>query len=244
MRDEDEEIPAAAPIPEQGPFEREIARNLGSRSIEVSEMDMEAPHMDEAQAEEAGQEEDAGKGNAPICTPKLPARPRARRTRFLATLRQTGNLRMAFHQAGICKRTAYNWRREEQWFREQWEEALEDFAMLADMAAKRMALEGIRQPIIHQGVTVGYKTEISEKLLLRMNERLNPETWGPADRATKVEHSGEVQRSHRLNAEQAAERARSILPGLIAQEAARMVKEGRAPGQQPVMIEAQVVKPG
>ncbi len=160
-------------------------------------------------------------------------RVRARRTRFLAALRQSGNIRLSAREAGIDRETVRRWRLSDPWFARKEKEALEDFADLADMTAKHLALEGARVPIVHQGVIVDYKLERSEKLLLRINERLNPETWGAASAARK-EAAGPAQRAEHvipgsLTTKEIADRVRDFLPKLARMEAERMILEGRVP---------------
>jgi len=57
---------------------------------------------------------------------------------FLATLRNSGNVRVSCEKAGIARKTAYQWKKKSKTFAKKWEDALEDAVdMLEDIAMER-----------------------------------------------------------------------------------------------------------
>lgn len=73
------------------------------------------------------------------------------RSAFLETLRRTANVSDAARAAGIDRKTAYNWRRDDTLFCDQWKQALEEAADVLEAEARRRAIEGYDEPLIHGG---------------------------------------------------------------------------------------------
>lgn len=176
-------------------------------------------------------------GMAPTDVVRQPPRVRARRTRFLARLRQTGNIRAASAYAQISKRTAFRWREKDAWFAQKWTEALEDYADLADMRASQLAIEGIKEPIVAMGQVVGYRDVFSEKLLLRILEKAKPEKWAPVRSESSVRVSGSV--ADGAGAGALSEEARAALQARVAKLAPLLMArhsqtlKGQGPVQGP-----------
>lgn len=61
---------------------------------------------------------------------------------FLATLRNSGNVRLACQKAGIDRKTAYKWKERSREFREQWQEALDDACDVLEAEAWNRARGG------------------------------------------------------------------------------------------------------
>jgi hypothetical protein len=59
---------------------------------------------------------------------------------FLATLRTTANVYLACRQAGISRKTAYQWKEENKEFAEQWKDAHEDGIDLLEYNSRRRAM--------------------------------------------------------------------------------------------------------
>ena len=73
------------------------------------------------------------------------------RSTFLETLRRTANVSDAARAAGIDRKTAYNWRRDNVLFCDQWKQALEEAADVLEAEARRRAIEGYDEPLIYGG---------------------------------------------------------------------------------------------
>lgn len=61
---------------------------------------------------------------------------------FLDALRATYSVHHAARAAGICRSTAYNWRREDSEFAQAWEDALEDAVDVLEQSMFERALGG------------------------------------------------------------------------------------------------------
>ena len=70
---------------------------------------------------------------------------------FLDTLAQTGNVSEASRACGQDKRYLYRKRAEDQVFAQRWEEALTECVDRIEREAFRRAVEGVDEPVIHQG---------------------------------------------------------------------------------------------
>ena len=62
--------------------------------------------------------------------------------RFLARLRNSGNVRLSCTAAGVPRRTVYNWRNKWATFRDEWDEALEDACDILEAKAWERAVDG------------------------------------------------------------------------------------------------------
>lgn len=91
--------------------------------------------------------------------------------RFIARLRDSGNVRMAAQAAGVPRRTVYNWRDRWKTFAAEWDEALEDACDILEAEAWKRAVQ-----------------ENSDRLLMFLLKAYRPDRF--KDRA-KVEHSGD-----------------------------------------------------
>jgi hypothetical protein len=70
---------------------------------------------------------------------------------FLLALRTTGNVSHSARAAGIATPSAYKLRREDADFAAAWDNALEDATDELELEARRRALQGVNEPVIHQG---------------------------------------------------------------------------------------------
>jgi hypothetical protein len=138
---------------------------------------------------------------------KLPARrPNYRRdpetkaqqqAKFLATLAETGNVRASSEAAGIDRKTAYEWREQDETFKALWKESIENAIDLLEQEAWRRGYEGVDKPIVYKGkVTSTYK-EYSDRMLeillkahrkkFREKTEITGEDGGPISVVTRVE---------------------------------------------------------
>ena len=121
---------------------------------------------------------------------------------FIELLRQLGNVSQAAKEAGIGRRTAYDWREEDEAFRAAWEDAEAEAADALEAEARRRAVEGVESYVISGGRIVRHddeddprfgepvmKTEYSDKLLETLLRAHKPEKY--RDRR-HVEHAGGV----------------------------------------------------
>lgn len=90
--------------------------------------------------------------------------------RFLARLRDTGNVRLSCNAAGVPRSTAYRWRDRWSTFADEWDEALEDACDILEAEAWKRAIE-----------------KNSDRLLMFLLKAHRPDKY--KDRSA-VEHSG------------------------------------------------------
>jgi hypothetical protein len=76
---------------------------------------------------------------------------KAWRKGFLAALSETGNVTAACLAADIDRKNAYRRRDTDREFAAQWAEALEQATDALEAEARRRAIDGIEEPVIHQG---------------------------------------------------------------------------------------------
>lgn len=97
---------------------------------------------------------------------------RTRRTRkkgpdlFLGSLRTTGNVGLSCTAASIGRSTVYEWRGKDEAFASAWADALEEAADVLLAEARRRAIEGVEEPIMHQGQVVTTVRRYSDLLLI------------------------------------------------------------------------------
>jgi hypothetical protein len=73
---------------------------------------------------------------------------------FLAALRRVGVVGAACEAAGVARSTVYDRRSSDPEFANKWREALDDAADNAEAEALGRAIEGDRQPVLHNGKVV------------------------------------------------------------------------------------------
>lgn len=107
-------------------------------------------------------------GAAPMRRPSFERTPEEKvqaQVKFLATLRETGNVRCSCEVAGIERNTAYSWRMEDDTFRELWREALESAIDLLEQEAWRRGYDGVDKPIVYKGRVMTTYKEYSDRML-------------------------------------------------------------------------------
>jgi len=60
---------------------------------------------------------------------------------FIAVLRGSGNIRHSCEQAGISRKTAYQWKKQDKTFSEKWKDAKEDAIEMLEYEARVRAME-------------------------------------------------------------------------------------------------------
>ena len=92
----------------------------------------------------------------------------ARRSAVLAALAETGVVTSACRAAGVDRSTVFRWRQDDPEFAAEWEDALEQAADRFESEAIRRAVEGVEDPVFHQGVIVGHVVKYSDNLLVNV----------------------------------------------------------------------------
>lgn len=70
---------------------------------------------------------------------------------FCAALAETCNVGKACNAVSISRYTAYQWRKEMQYFAEAWDEAMKAGLLALEDEAHRRAFEGVDKPLTHKG---------------------------------------------------------------------------------------------
>lgn len=111
---------------------------------------------------------------------------------FLAVLSlPMGTPTKAARAIGIDRRTAYNWRNEDDEFRAAWDSAVAEGTDGIEEEATRRAVEGVERPVFQGGECVGHIQEYSDGLMTTILKGRRPEVY-----RDKVEHSGSVEVQH------------------------------------------------
>ena len=84
---------------------------------------------------------------------------------FLATLAATGNVSASAREAGISRKTAYQWRSKDAEFASDWRDAEESATDALEAEARRRAVEGWDEPVWHQGEQCGTVRRYSDRML-------------------------------------------------------------------------------
>jgi hypothetical protein len=116
-----------------------------------------------------------------------PKRTDAREQKFLDLLRATCNVSESARTAGICRRTAYEWREADTVFAAKWAEAEAEAADALEREAWRRGVEGTDRPITYQGEITGSYKEYSDRMLELLLKAHKPEKY--KERVSN-EHSG------------------------------------------------------
>jgi hypothetical protein len=116
--------------------------------------------------------------------------------RFLREFARTGSVSAACRAAGLPRRTVYNWREADADFRNRWEAARERGAGRLGDEAMRRAMVGDEVPVWHDGRIVGHETVPDTRVLWKLLQALQAETYGPhaAELRAKRERDAELRR--------------------------------------------------
>jgi hypothetical protein len=107
--------------------------------------------------------------------------------KFLKSLRRYGNVTKAARAAKVGRRTAYEWREDDDEFAKAWDEALEEASDHLEAEAYRRAVTGTLKPVHYQGKKVDTVREYSDSLLTLLLKANRPEKF--KDRVAN-EHTG------------------------------------------------------
>lgn len=111
------------------------------------------------------------------------------REKFLETLAQTCNVSEAAREAGFSRRTAYEWRDDDENFAAEWKVAEDEAADKLEREAWRRAVEGTDKPVTYQGKIMASYKEYSDKMLEILLKAHRPDKF---KERVATEHSGDV----------------------------------------------------
>lgn len=107
--------------------------------------------------------------------------------RFLARLRDTGNVRRSCEAAGVARSWAYDLRAKDPQFAAEWKAAALDAADLIEETLLDRGLSGWEEPVYQGGQLVGEIRRYAHNVAMVILKASNPEKYG--DR-TRLEHTG------------------------------------------------------
>ena len=79
---------------------------------------------------------------------------RCRGYAYFEALTQTVNVTLARRSAGVPRRSAYDWRENDEDFARRWDEALDEGIDLLEAELQRRAFEGTERPVFYKGQSV------------------------------------------------------------------------------------------
>ena len=100
-------------------------------------------------------------------------------SRFLAVLRETGNVSAAARQAGTSRSVCYRHRLRHAGFAAAWEDPLEEASDRLEMEAFRRAVDGVGEERFFGGRVIGEVTRYSDSLLMFLLRARRPAIYGP-----------------------------------------------------------------
>jgi hypothetical protein len=96
---------------------------------------------------------------------------------FLAAYAETGNVTKAAQAADIDRSTHYGWLKDDKDYAEAFKHADEEAGDTLEAEARRRAVEGIEEPVFHQGMVVGTIRKYSDTLLIYLLNGSKPEKY-------------------------------------------------------------------
>lgn len=100
-----------------------------------------------------------------------------KRAEFLDALAETASVVRACEVSGVPRRTAYDWRRDDEEFAAEWERALDIGTDALEDEATRRAFEGVDEPVHYQGVATSTIRKYSDTLLMFMLKARRPDKF-------------------------------------------------------------------
>lgn len=101
----------------------------------------------------------------------------AKRDLFLKSLATVGNYTVAAEAAGVDRKTAFRWRKEDPEFEAACFDALEAAADVLEQEARRRAVDGVDEPLTFQGAIFGHVRRYSDGLLTTLLKANRPEKF-------------------------------------------------------------------
>lgn len=101
-----------------------------------------------------------------------------KRKKFLEDLRIYGNVHHACRAIHVQPSCVYEWRKKDEEFAKEWDDALEEAMDGLEQEAYRRGVEGVDKPIFWQGLQVATVKEYSDTVLLALLAARRPGKWG------------------------------------------------------------------
>lgn len=105
------------------------------------------------------------------------ARTSARDAKFFKALAAGKPVEKACKLACYGRSTVYEWREQDPEFAKAWDEAVDAAVEAMEAEADRRALEGVDEPVFHNGEEVGSRKRYSDTLLIFRLKALRPEKY-------------------------------------------------------------------
>lgn len=109
---------------------------------------------------------------------------------FLAALGLTGNITRAAILSDINKCSHYRWVKEDPGYQARFDEAMEEACDHLETEARRRAVEGVDEPVYHEGMCIDTVKKYSDTLLIFLLKGARPKKY--KDRFMQIEHSGTI----------------------------------------------------
>jgi len=106
---------------------------------------------------------------------------------ILGAFRECGVVLTACHIAGVASKQHREWLRKFSFYKEAFEEAVEDATDRMEAEARRRAIEGVQEPVFYQGEIVGYTIKYSDMLLDKLLKAYRPDKFKERHEITGAE---------------------------------------------------------
>ena len=107
---------------------------------------------------------------------------------FLAAYANSGNVTRAAELSGVHRRSHYHWMKNNPAYEEAFQYANDDAVDLLAAEARRRAVEGVENPIFHNGKKVGAVRDYSDTLLIFLLKAARPEVYRDNHHQHRHEH--------------------------------------------------------
>lgn len=134
---------------------------------------------------------------------------------ILACLREGASVRDAIEEFGVSRSTIYKRLREDEEWKKRWDEAYDQGNDAIRDEVRRRGMDGVLEPVYHEGTIVGRKRRYSDTLLMFYAKSRMPEF-----RENQHDHN------HTFNLDGVAERFASKIAAIAAARRSRPTAEG------------------
>jgi hypothetical protein len=115
----------------------------------------------------------------------------ASKAKFLEAFVQLGNVAAACAEAGVGRRTHYDWLKDDG-YKAVFADAVDEAADLLEGEARRRAMRGVQETVYHQGVECGMRTRYSDGLLVFLLKGARPEKYAERHKHTGTGKGGSI----------------------------------------------------
>lgn len=95
----------------------------------------------------------------------------AKRIKFIELYGETGVIYKCARACGVSADTVEDWRKKDEEFNQQFEQAYELYRNRLEAEALRRAVDGVPEPVYYKGEVVGHVQKYSDTLLIKMLHR-------------------------------------------------------------------------